>query len=84
MSFTAGPNGFGLDRWNGSGFDSFPGILMRICQHPTSGSLAGVNVRGEIFVSDKGDGSDWRQLPGLAVDLCWGPSGLIVVGTAPG
>lgn len=83
MSFTAGPNGFGLWKRTPQGFTQLPGQAMRVAQNPTTGAVTIVNVRGEIWQSVKGDGSDWNHLPGSAVDLCDGPSGLIVVGTNP-
>lgn len=83
MSFIAGPNGFGVHRWNGTGFDTIGGGLMRIAQNPVTGVLTGVNVQGQIWQSKRGDGSDWTQLPGAGVDVCDGPSGLIVVGVDP-
>lgn len=84
MSFTAGPNGFGIWKFDGSGWVKLPGEAMRVTQHPTSGALTVVNVRGEIYRSAKGDGSDWTKLPGSAVDIADGPSGLVAVGTDPG
>lgn len=83
MTFTAGPNGFGIYLNKGQGFVKLPGQAMRITQHPGTGALTIVNVRGEIWRSAKGDGSDWARVPGQAVDVADGPSGLAVVGTDP-
>ena len=83
MSFTAGPNGFGLWSRKTGTWTAIPGAAMRCAQNPNTGALTVVNVRGEIWQSAKGDGSDWIKLDGSAVDVCDGPSGLIVVGTGP-
>lgn len=84
MSFVAGPNGFGVVRLTAGGWEKVPGSLMRIAADPTSPAIAGVNVRGEIYVSAAGDGSDWKQIPGSGVDVAFSRSGqLYVVATDP-
>jgi hypothetical protein len=83
VSFTAGPNGFGIWKLTPKGWARLPGEAMRIAQHPVTGALTVVNVRGEIWRSPKGDGSDWGKLTGSAVDVSDGPQGLVVVGTDP-
>lgn len=83
MSFTAGPDGFGIWSHKSGAWVKLPGAAMRIAQNPCSGVLTVVNVRGEIWQSAKGDGSDWVKLDGQAVDVCDGPNGLVVVGVDP-
>ena len=86
--FTPGPNGFKpyLLSADGKSYQPLPGALMRIAVDPRPGHLDiyGVNLKGEVWHSAKGDGTDWNRLPGHGVDVAVRSDGrLVIVGTSP-
>ena len=70
--------GYGIYRWNGSGWDGIPGAAVRIAVGP-NGNAWVVNSWGQIF---RWTGSTWQQLPGGALDIGVGADGTAwVIGT---
>jgi hypothetical protein len=65
--------GYGIYKWNGSGWTSVPGGAVRITVDP-SGNAWIVNSTGNIF---QYNGSSWNPKPGPAKDIGAGANGTI-------
>ena len=70
--------GYGIHRWNGSGWDEVGGAAVRIDVDPTGNPWV-VNDSGTIF---KRVDNNWEQLPGSAKDIGIGADGSVwIIGT---
>jgi hypothetical protein len=76
----AQPGGFGIYKWNGSGWNQVAGTAVRVAVDPRGNPWV-VNQAGGILEFVAGT---WRQLPGAGTDIGVGPDGTVwVVGTVP-